>query len=1459
MKRSEAGLADPADPHRAPGSSSPGHPDLTWYEIADALWLATKLDPELPPAAPAAGPDGPERATEPTDPADRSAVERQPRPEPPPEPAPAPPPAPGRGAPPAAAHPASATPAAEVGHRPTATGEQQRLAIRSVPALPGAPAISRALRPLKQLVPSRHEWELDEPATAERAAEDPLWLPVVRPADERRWDVVVVIDDHVSMAAWRETVTEFVTLLRRQGAFRNVGVRLLDTDAKEGGLRLHGPGGLGLPSSPAELLTAAGRRIVLVMTDGAGPAWHTGDVLPMLQTLAQRLPLAIIQLLPQSQWHRSGIRPRPMRLRAAAPGAANARIAWQVRTPLADPFDDWDQPIGADAVPVPVLQLSARWLAQWVRLVTGDRARWTTLPAVLAAPPPAAAETDESWQPEPPADPRQRVLDFTSWATPTALTLATHLAAAPLNLPVMRIVQRRLLPDSDPSHLSEVLNSGLLRPVTPVEEIDDSERVTFDFDRGVREELLAAGRRADTARVMRLVDEYLGPRVPAVRGLSQVLDDPDAAPQRPVTPDTVPFVQVEQTVLRALSGRYLARSRRLQGALGPGDSPGSLDTPVATTVDDQRPVTIATHSVIEDRPHSASGGAGVTSSTAAEPVTPSVAAPRTPTRAPVVWGNIPPRNPNFTGRKELLTRLHERMQHGTTAVLPEALHGMGGVGKSQLAVEYVYLHQNEYDLVWWIPAERPAQVGAALVELAQRMKLPVGTEANTSVPAVREALRLGRPYANWLLIFDNADSPESVRSYFPTGGPGSIMVTSRNPQWANVARPLEVDVFAREESIALLQRRGPELDRDDANRLAEALGDLPLALEQAAAWRAETGMTANEYLRLFEEKRAELLEVAAPVDYQLPVAAAWNVSLDRLVVSNPAALRLLQVCSFFAAEPIPRTLIASGHSADIHPELNTALRDPMRLNRAIREINRYALARIDHRTNSVQMHRLIQAVLVDRMSEAEREAMRHSAHVLLASSDRNDPITPENWRQYAELYPHLMASEAIYSTDPWVMQLVDNEAMYLYWWGDHGAACDLSQRAYDARRERLGSEAAETLAIGRWLGFMLFIVGRFQEAAEFNAGLLETHQQVMTHDTEELLAAAGAVASDRRVAGDFAGALELDEDLYRRHVRALGEDDPATLNAAHNLAVSLRLVGDLTRARDLDNDVLHRRVRLFGENHAATLDSARGVIIDRRELGEYVSARAEAQDMVDRLQLVVSHHHPQVLRSLRTLSATMRKAGDHQSARDISEEVRAAFVARYSEEHPDTASTSLNLAIDLRQTGELDAAAEIGQQVRDLYSRLLGAEHPHTVAAALNLAVTHRLRGEVEAARHLDEEGVASLTRALGADHPHTLSGAVNLASDLYAQGEFAEAYERDTDTAERLRRVFGEDHPTTLACQGNLAMDLLALGREAEARALHYEVLDRFHRTLGPEHPATIAAADLTLRANCDLDPMPL
>jgi hypothetical protein len=1428
--------------------------DLLWSEVADAIWLAGRIRAS--------------RRDVRRDDSNRERTQELPPSFSPPHPDPidvgAPSPRDDAAPPPTVAR-RTTTPAAPTTRSHRAGAESGgRFAD---PAAHSAGKLARGLRPLRRFVPSAHSSDFDEETTSQRAASDGLWLPVFEPAQERRWNLALVVDDNVSMVFWRDAVAKFAAGVERAGAFRNVVRRALatgDSDPESVVLRT-GTGRL-KAVRPSELTDPTARTIVVVLTDGIGRAWRSGAVEPLLHRWGRNQPVALLHLLPEQLWYRTGISVERKNIRAPAVGAQMRWIA----------EDGAGAAAGAaernNAVLVPVLQLEPRLLRRWADLVSGSACGWTRITAICA--PSGLYPRDERDPVRPPeaSTAFARVTAFRAAATPQALTLATHLAAAPLNLAVIHAIQRRLLPETRPSHFAEILLFDLIRPAVGRERIDSDESVTFDFDSGVREELLARGRRAETARVLRLVHDVLGPKVDAVRRSARALDEPADRTSAPATAASEPFLRAERAAYRAMSGRYLPRARYLDdllagcssdyaAAVAPSerrDTPERGPTSVRKLTEEDKSDPPGTDPTPRTNPLR---GAAV-STTIVGPVT-------TPRRAhdeSTMVGGLPARNLHFTGREDLLARLHDRLMHGPTAVLPEALHGKGGVGKSQLAVEYVYRHLADYDLIWWIPAERQAQIESSLVELAQRLNLNAGNEANTAVPAVMQALREGRPSDRWLLVFDNAGTPGDVDRFFPKGesGPpvsvGRIMVTSRNSEWSTYGTTLEVDVFERDESRSLLQRRSSGLDADEANRLAEALGDLPLAVEQAANWQAVTGMAAAEYLDMLQTKRDELVAEFPELGYELPVVAAWSIALERLEETNKAALQLLGVCSFFAPDPVSWGLFTNVRATSIAPDLDNTLRDRTRLRRAIRQIDRLGLAKVDVERETLQLHRLVQMVVARRLNDEERGNLRHGAHLVLASNDPNDWTVPAKWSVYAELYPHVVDSQAFGCEEAWVRQLVINEAKYLWKWGAHHAARDLAEQTYEAWREKFGDEATETtLTIAGWLGWMYFVVGQFGESAALNAKTYEIYRRIRGEDDEDTLKALGDVAANLRVRGDFQRAAELAEQVRRGLAAAFGDDDPSALNAAHNLGVSLRLIAEYSQALALDEGTWRRKVRVLGPDEDSTLGTLISMNIDRWELGDYRGARKAQEEVVAAYRRVLQdENNPALLFAIRQLAVAVRKAGDHSKAREYAEEVRARYASRYGDDYPETMAAALNLSVDRRQTGDLNAARELGAQTHRRYRQTLGEDHPHTIAAAVNLAVTLRRLEQVDDAYHLNREALAGLRDRLGDDHSATLLCATNLASDAFARGEFEEAEERDREVLARSTARLGGEHPSTLACSANLALDLRAAGRTEEAQKRHTDTVVRLERVLGVTHPATRQASEWQ-RADCDIDPMPL
>src|SRR3954471_11452287 len=346
---------------------------------------------------------------------------------------------------------------------------------------------------------------------------------------------------------------------------------------------------------------------------------------------------------------------------------------------------------------------------------------------------------------------------------------------------------------------------------------------------------------------------------------------------------------------------------------------------------------------------------------------------------PAVW-KVPPRNPRFTGRDGMLTELRRRLGGGEGTLVVQALYGLGGVGKTQLALEYAHRFAADYQLVWWVDAEQPVLIPDQLARLAERLDLPLGPTVADTVDRLLAELR-GRD--RWLLIFDNAERPADIAAYQP-GGAGHVMITSRSPGWGALGGRLEVDVLTRAETIALLRARIPTLSEE----LAAELGDLPLAAAQAAGYLEQTDLPPADYLRRFRAHRATLLARGDVIGYHGRLDTTWALSLDRLREQNPAALQLLQLAAFLAPEPIP--LILSGAHATLLTEpLRTIAADPDTLADTVGALVGYSLAR--RSTGSFQLHRLVQAAIRQQMPGDRQQAIADQVVVLLTAAAPGDP------------------------------------------------------------------------------------------------------------------------------------------------------------------------------------------------------------------------------------------------------------------------------------------------------------------------------------------------------------------------------------------------------------------------------------------------------------------------------------
>ena len=600
------------------------------------------------------------------------------------------------------------------------------------------------------------------------------------------------------------------------------------------------------------------------------------------------------------------------------------------------------------------------------------------------------------------------------------------------------------------------------------------------------------------------------------------------------------------------------------------------------------------------------------------------AGPRLPGSVPRVW-NLPARNPGFTGRDGLLVAVRERLVADDRAVV-QAFQGMGGVGKTQLAIEYAYRFAGAYEAAWWVGAEQAGLIGDQFAALGVALGcIQLGAGAEVVRAAVLGELR---ERGGWLLVFDNAENPANIIGWLPGGG-GHVLITSRERAWAEVAAPVEVDVLARAESVAILRDRVTGLSESDADRLADQLGDLPLAVAQAAGFMAETGTTAAQYLELLRTQAGTLLDQAAPGSaYPRSLAAATRLTADRLDTEDPAAAQLASVCAFLAPEPVPEDLF-TGTPGELPGELATQAADPLAWRQTLARLGRQSLARIDQR--GLVMHRLTQAILRDRLTSAQAAAARACTEAVLAAADPGDPANPVTWPRWAQLMPHLLANDLAATGSRGLRWMACDACWYLLSRGDTRTAYDLVTDLRQHWRDRLGDDHENTRATAIYLAWALRAMGRYAEARALDEDTLAHRRRVLGEDHPNTLIAANNLANALRGLGEYQAARDLYEDTLARRRRVLGEDHPDTLASANNLAVDLFNLGEYQAARDLYEDTLARRRRVLGEDHPSTVGSAGNLANVLNALGEYQAAHELDEDILARFRRVLGEDHPRTL------------------------------------------------------------------------------------------------------------------------------------------------------------------------------------------------------------------------------------
>jgi tetratricopeptide (TPR) repeat protein len=781
-------------------------------------------------------------------------------------------------------------------------------------------------------------------------------------------------------------------------------------------------------------------------------------------------------------------------------------------------------------------------------------------------------------------------------------------------------------------------------------------------------------------------------------------------------------------------------------------------------------------------------------------------APPFPRALPSIW-NVPYQpNPHFAGRGEVLAEIHARLNRPDAKVRRVVLSGLGGVGKTQLAAEYAYRHQHEFDLVWWVRGTLLTTLLSDLAALATQLPLAAGGREAAEAPqpelvaAVRHWLER---HPRWLLVLDDAPDAAALADLLPRSAVGQVLVTSREATgWAPLASQVEVDALTPDVAAAFLLERTGSDDLATAHALAVMLGCLPLALEQAAGYLTATGVTLSSYAELVGDRAMELLSRGRPLAYEQTVATTWSLALERLVQSHPAAIALLDLLAYCAADDLPRPLLTSHHHLLPDP-LATVAADPIQLGDAVAALRRYSLVRVSG--DGLGTHPLVQLVVRDGLTVGQRHGCARAAvDLLLAAFPNPEDVTA--WPRCQRLLGHVMA--AVRHADHLRLEpaeaipaLMNTAGVYLNLRGEPRQARPLLQDAADRCAQVLGEEHPDTLASKHNLSMSLHGLGEFDEARRLGEQVLASLRRRLGADHPRTLLAMNNLALTLAAQGDPRAARELHERTLAAYRRVLGDEHPDTLRSMSNLAAVLGVLGKLREARALREEGLAIRRRVLGEDQPATLSSMDG------------------------------------------LASILRDLGDADQARELFEQVLAARRRVLGDDHPDTLRTMQGLAATLDLLGRLDEARELDEQSLAGFQRVLGDDHPDTLFAASNLATVLHNLGERERARELHEQILSARRRVLGDDHHNTLDSMHNLADSLLAQGRADEARELNEQALAGYRRLLGDLHPDTLHSMNNLGANLARLGELERAQALFEQAWRGYRRLLGDGHPKTVLA----------------
>lgn len=669
--------------------------------------------------------------------------------------------------------------------------------------------------------------------------------------------------------------------------------------------------------------------------------------------------------------------------------------------------------------------------------------------------------------------------------------------------------------------------------------------------------------------------------------------------------------------------------------------------------------------------------------------------------------NVPiTRNPFFTGRTQLLSLLYERLSTARTAMLtqPQALFGLGGIGKTQTAAEYAFRYGDEYTHVFWVLAATREALVADVVMLAELLDLPEKDEQDQQriLTAVKRWLAT---HEGWLLVLDNADDLLLAREFLPTNHKGYILYTTRAQAAGAIAASVEVEKLNVQDGSLLLLRWAKRLDIDmpldhakaedraAAERIVMEMDGLPLALVQAGAYIEETGCSLTDYLSHYATHRKDLLARRSPLffDYPKTVATTWSLSFQQVEQESPAAADVLRLCAFLAADVIPEELLMRG-AAELGDAPGATIADSFKLNEALEVLRRYSLIRRDSNAHTLSIHRLVQTVLKESLDEETQRAWaERTVRVVNAAFPEANYGSGANYQYYlphAQECAMLIAHYHLHF--PEAARLLYEAGMFLYAHGFYPQSQALHQQALTIRELVFGSDHPATAESLNMLAMLARIYDNYEQAERY-------HRQALTI-----------------------------------REKTLGLEHPVTAESLNNLGVLYRRQGKYDLAEPLLQQALSIREKTLRPEHLDILNSFINLANLYSEQRKYEQAELLLQQALAISTRALEPEHLFIAQNLNLLARLYYEQGDNERAEPLWMQSLAILEKSLGPEHSITAERLNDIAELYVAQGRYRQAQSYCQRAISICEKTLGPEHPDTITYRKHLTRTrNKKRGGV--------------------------------------------------------------------------------------------------------------------------------